>query len=195
MSDTTIPLFPLRTVLFPAGHLPLRIFEQRYIDMVRECSRDDSGFGVCLAADDDEATPPYAQIGTVATIRDWYTFEDGLLGIAAVGGARFMIQGATARDNGLLDGEVIWLPEPEPVRIPEEMALLSTIASRFMEKLDDHYPDFRPELLEDASWVGYRLAEWLPLKLRERQTLLELSDPEERLQQLMEILPRFQSDG
>ena len=190
---TDIPLFPLRSVLFPDGHLPLRIFEQRYLDMVRECARNDIGFGVCLVLDDGGTHPQTARIGTLARIHDWYTYEDGLLGITATGASRFMIENTRIRDNGLMLGEVIWLPEAAETEVPESCALLTTLTARFMEKLASHYPNYHPDLLDDASWVGYRLSEWLPFKHDERQRLLEITDPLDRLQVLMDSLPRFQS--
>ena len=93
MNTDEIPLFPLRTVLFPDGHLPLRIFEQRYLKMVRDCARSDSGFGVCLIVEGEEAIAPVktAQVGTLAQIVDWYTLEDGLLGVSVLGTRRFRL--------------------------------------------------------------------------------------------------------
>ena len=192
-----IPLFPLRTVLFPDGHLPLRIFEQRYLNMVRDCASGDRGFGVCLILEGEEAIAPVkpAQVGTLAQIVDWYTLEDGLLGVSAIGTTRFVLQHADRREDGLLIGQVNWLPEPAPCRVPESCSVLSQVLGRFMEKVGDHYPSYTSESLDDAVWVGYRLAELLPLAAVEKQHLLELSDPLERLQNLLEILPRFQSDG
>lgn len=189
-----IPLFPLRTVLFPDGLLPLRIFEQRYLTMVRECASTDTGFGVCLILEGEEAVAPVkpAEVGTLAQIVDWYTLEDGLLGVSAIGTSRFVLQHSQRRDDGLLVGDVTWLPEPSPCRVPEAYSVLSQVLGRFMEKVGDHYPSFTAENLDDAAWVGYRLAELLPLAALEKQHMLEISDPIERLQNLLEILPRFQ---
>lgn len=191
-----IPLFPLRTVLFPDGHLPLRIFEQRYLSMVRDCARRNSGFGVCLILEGEEAITAVrpAQVGTLAQIVDWYTLEDGLLGVSAIGTTRFVLQQTSRREDGLLLGSVTWLPEPSPCRVPEAFSVLSQVLGRFMEKVGEHYPSFTSDCLDDAVWVGYRLSELLPLAAIEKQHLLELSDPLERLQNLLEILPRFQSD-
>jgi Lon protease-like protein len=196
MNTVELPLFPLRTVLFPGGHLPLRIFEQRYLDMVRECTRTSSGFGVCLILEGEEAVAPVkpAEIGTLAHIVDWYTLDDGLLGVATNGTARFMTEHTRKREDGLLMGEVYWLAEPSPCRVPEAYMVLSQVLGRFMDKVEQNYPDFSPERLDDAVWVGYRLSELLPLAGIEKQHLLELSDPIQRLQSLLEILPRFQSD-
>ena len=190
-----IPLFPLRTVLFPGGNLPLRIFEQRYISMIRECARNDTGFGVCLIGEGEEAIAPVkpVQIGTLARIVDWFTLEDGLLGVSTVGTARFFTEHTRKQDDGLFTGQVRWLDEPEPCPVPESHSVLCGVLGRFMEKMGDHYPEYQPALLQDAIWVGYRLSELLPLPTIEKQHLLELQDPLERLQILVEILPRFQS--
>jgi Lon protease-like protein len=195
MSTVEIPLFPLRTVLFPGGFLPLRIFEQRYLGMVRDCARNDSGFGVCLISEGEEAVSPVktTQVGTLAQIVDWYTLEDGLLGVSATGTRRFKIESGWRQDDGLLWARVQTLPEPPSHPLPEAYALLAEVLGRFMEKVGHQYPSWSEERLQDAVWVGYRLAELLPLAGIEKQHLLEFSDPIERLQSLVEVLPRFQS--
>lgn len=195
MSMVDIPLFPLRTVLFPGGYLPLRIFEQRYLTMVRDCARNDSGFGVCLIREGEEAVSPVkpAQVGTHAQIIDWYTLEDGLLGVSARGTVRFETENAWQEEDGLFRAQVRVLPEAPECAVPEEFSVLSDVLGRFMEKVSHHYPDYTPGKLQDADWLGYRLSELLPLAGIEKQHLLELADPIERLQNLLEILPRFQS--
>jgi Lon protease-like protein len=194
MSTVEIPLFPLRAVLFPGGNLPLRIFEQRYLTMIRECTSNDRGFGVCMIQEGEEAIAPVksAPVGTLAQIVDWYTLEDGLLGVAAVGTTRFFTENTWRREDGLFVAQVRWLPEPPSPELPEAYSVLSGVLFRFMEKLSQQYPEYTPAHLQDASWVGYRLSELLPLSSIEKQHLLELSDPLERLQNLLEILPRFQ---
>ena len=196
MKQVEVPLFPLRTVLFPEGLLPLRIFERRYLDMVRDCARDDSAFGVCLTHDGEGAATPggAAQTGTLARITDWYTLEDGLLGVSATGAERFVIAEAWDAPDGLLHARVNLLEEPPYTAVPEAFALLSEVLDRFMDKVGEHYPQFTPAHLQDAAWVGYRLAELLPLSGIEKQHLLELDDPIARLQVLLETLPRFQRD-
>ena len=196
MSTVEIPLFPLRTVLFPGGFLPLRIFEQRYLDMVRDCARNDSDFGVCLISEGEEAVSPVktTHVGTLAQIVDWYTLEDGLLGVSATGTRRFKIESSWQQGDGLLWARVQMLPEPPSHPLPEAYALLAEVLGRFMEKVGHQYPSWSEERLQDAVWVGYRLAELLPLAGIEKQHLLELSDPFERLQSLVDVLPRFQSD-
>jgi Lon protease-like protein len=189
--DAHIPLFPLHTVLVPGGRLPLRIFEPRYIDLVRECTRDDGGFGVCLLLPDPEGGEHHhhSRIGTLARIIDFYTLDDGLLGITARGHERFQILSTSVRDNGLLVGDVTWLAEPRKMEVPDECALLSDIAARFMDRVSGNYPEHEPEDLQKAGWVSYRLTEWLPLEPIEKQVLLELNDPVQRLKRLLHQLP------
>lgn len=194
MTSTDIPLFPLNTVLFPDGCLNLRIFEQRYIDMVRECSLRGCCFGVCLINNPEDSNHPanHLRVGTTAEICDFSTLDDGLLGITAYGRQKFVIQNTRMRDNGLLVADVETLDEPGLVDLPVEYSVLSLITARFMEQLGKNYPSYRSQHLQDASWVGYRLAELLPLENDEKQVLLQISEPLERLQVLLELLPRFQ---
>ena len=189
-----MPLFPLNTVLFPGGQLRLRIFEPRYLDMVRECTRYGTGFGVCLILEGAETGAPAlpAAVGTVARIIDFHRGEDGLLGIVAGGDSRFRVARSRIRSDGLLRGEVeLWPSEPEQP-VPVEFALLQGILERLIETLAPYWQDAPRSAYDDASWVGFRLAELLPLDAGEQQRMLELSDPVQRLAGLRDILPRFQ---
>ena len=189
-----MPLFPLSSVLFPGGRLQLRIFEPRYLDLVRECTRYDTGFGVCLILEGEEAGAPAvpADVGTLARIKDFHTGDDGLLGIVAEGSARFRVARSRVRSDGLLRGAVeIWPGEPEQA-VPVEFALLQSILERLIETMAPHWRDAPRSAYDDSSWVGFRLAELLPLDCSEQQHLLELTDPLQRLAELRDILPRFQ---
>ena len=196
MSTIELPLFPLRTVLFPGAILPLRIFEQRYLNMVRDCARSDTGFGVCLIREGEEAVSPVrtAQVGTHAQVVDWYTLDDGLLGISTIGTRRFLTESVWQEEDGLYKAEISVLAEPAPCPVPEAYSVLSDMLSRFMEKVGAQYPQSSENDLQDAVWVGYRLSELLPLSWVEKQHLLELDDPVERLQQLLDVVPRFQRE-
>jgi Lon protease-like protein len=191
---TDLPLFPLSAVLFPGGPLALRIFEQRYLDMVRHCARQGCGFGVCLILQGQEAGEPAlpAAIGTLARITDFYTLPDGLLGISAEGGERFQVTTTRVRDNGLVHGEVRFWPEEPAVALPPEYSLLATILDRLVEKAGGPFAHAERACFDDASWVGFRLAEYLPLAQPERQQLLQMTDPLARLEQLLHYVPRFQ---
>ncbi len=195
MKPTDLPLFPLSSVLFPEGILSLRIFERRYLDMIRDCARDGAGFGVCLILEGQEVGEPSmpAAVGTLARIVDFHTTDDGLLGILASGAERFNVRETRVRDNGLIHASVDWFDECEIQQVPAECGLLATILERFHEQVGGDYARVDRARYDDAAWVGYRLAEALPLEESERQLLLQTPDPIERLTQLMHFLPRFQS--
>jgi Lon protease-like protein len=189
-----MPLFPLGSVLFPGSRLQLRIFEPRYLDMVRECSRHGTGFGVCLILDGQEVGTPAtpAAIGTTARISDFHRDENGLLGIVVEGGSRFRVARTRVRSDGLLRGDVeIWPNEPEQ-EAPVEFALLQSILERLIETMAPQWRHVPRSIYDDASWLGFRLAELLPLDVAEQQRMLELNDPAQRLAELRDILPRFQ---
>lgn len=189
-----LPLFPLGTVLYPGGQLPLRIFERRYLDMVRECARTASPFGVCLILEGQEAGLPAvpAAVGTLAHIVDFHNREDSLLGILIEGGERFRVARTRVRSDGLVRGDVeLWPSEPVQ-EVPVDLALLSSILERLIETMAPQWRQAPRQLYDDAGWVGFRLAELLPLHTDERQRLLELTDPVRRLTELRDILPRFQ---
>lgn len=183
-----VPLFPLRTVLYPGGPLPLRIFEPRYLDMISSCLKDDSRFGVLLIRDGDEVGPSTTyEVGTLARIIDWYQGSDGLLGVTAVGESRFRLLRAERRADGLNIGEIELLEDEAPAPLPEEFAPLADILAgvlddlgRLYEGLDRHYGD--------AGWVGYRFAEILPISPEQKQTCLETGDPVSRLELMRGVL-------
>ena len=189
-----IPLFPLSSVLFPGGSLSLRVFERRYLDLVRDCARNGSGFGVCLILAGREVGEPAlpAAVGTLARIADFYTLPDGLLGIGAEGRERFQVMTTRVRDNGLVHGEVRFWPDEPVVPVPPEHGLLATILERLLEQAGGVFAKVERARYDDAIWVGFRLAEALPLEPGERQELLQLTDPIERLGRLLHHLPRFQ---
>jgi uncharacterized protein len=194
--STELPLFPLSSVLYPGGNLALRIFEPRYLDLVRRCGRTGEGFGVCLLIEGAEVgvARATAAIGTEAKIIDFAMTDEGLLAITVHGGRRFAIDRTRVQDDGLVIGAVRWLPEAPPRLLRDEYHLLSVLLARVMDKAGiDHEGPGKGDLA-DAEWVGWRLAEWLPLDAIERQRLLELDDPEARLQALLERLPDFQAD-
>ena len=189
-----MPLFPLSAVLFPGGQLQLRIFEPRYLDLVRECTRQGAGFGVCLILQGTATGAPAvpASIGTVAHISDFDRDDDGLLGIVAEGGSRFRVERSRARSDGLLRGDVeVWPAEPA-LPVPVEFALLQSILERLIETMSPRWRHAPRSAYDDASWLGFRLAELLPLEPIEQQRMLELNDPLLRLAELRDILPRFQ---
>lgn len=194
MDSADIPLFPLSAVLFPGGPMNLRIFERRYLDLVRDCTRNNAGFGVCLILDGEETGAPAvpAAVGTLAHITDFCTLPDGLLGITAEGGTRFHVENTRVRDNGLVHGEVRFWDDEPVVSVPPEHGLLATILERLHDSSGSPFAQSHRASYDDASWVGFRLAEMLPLEPTERQELLQFTDPLQRLARLMQHIPRFQ---
>lgn len=196
VTGVELPLFPLAAVLFPGGTLDLRIFEPRYLDLVRDCARQDRAFGVCLilAGTEAGAGAVPAAIGTLARIVDFHTLPDGLLGIRVRGGGRFHIGATRVRDNGLVLGDARLWPDEPTLPVPREYGLLATLLERLLERIGGEMARVARRCYDDASWVGFRLAEQLPFTPGEQQQLLQLTDPLERLAWLTRELPRFQ-DG
>ena len=191
----SLPLFPLRTVLFPGGLLPLKVFEQRYIEMTKACLRDARPFGVCLITRGDEVArgdggvPEIATVGTLASITNFDMPQMGILHLMSEGGLRFEIHRHAAEASGLIVGEVTTIADEPRHRLAEAYAplarLLELIASRIGSQ---NFP--APPRYDDASWVGHRLAELLPLPLAIKQSMLEVSDANVRLAALKQFLER-----
>ena len=187
-ANNVIPLFPLHTVLFPGGPLPLRIFETRYTDMVSRCLREESPFGVLLIQEGDEAgeVASTAAVGCTARIVDFERMPDGLLGISCIGVRKFRVERVWRAPDGLNLGEVAWLPDEPGLILPAAFARLADVVRRAIGELEPHY-QFVEKNYDDASWVGSRLAELLPIDPDERQALLEIDDPIRRLDALASV--------
>ena len=178
-----IPLFPLNTVLFPGGPLLLRIFEPRYLDMISRCLQQGSCFGVVAIKQGSEiGAADTFRVGTLAEIVDWRQETDGVLGITAAGRGCFEIEQASRQQDGLYVGQVKLLDSELAVSLPPEHAPLSSLLRKLLS-LAGHYGDIGTAY-DDASWVGYRLAEIAPLPLPAKQLLLETRDALARLEQL-----------
>lgn len=183
-----IPLFPLQTVLFPGGPLPLRIFEPRYIDMISRCLKSGVGFGVLLVrAGEESGQASTYDLGTIASIVDWDQLNDGTLGVIVIGGARFVLRSARRQEDGLNLG-VVDLLESEPIiALPDRFHDMARLLEGVFEDLGPHYRHVTPDF-GDASWVGCRLAELLPIDLEHKQHCLELFEPVKRLEYLAPLL-------
>ena len=183
----TVPIFPLSTVLYPGMRLPLKIFESRYMDMAKACLKHDSPFGVCLIREGVEVGTPAVPevVGCLARIGGWDMETLGILKVTAEGLERFRLLSATTTASGLILGDIERIPAEESVPAPE----LARSAD-FVRKVIGALGEARfaqPYRYDDASWVGFRLAEILPLRNAVKQKLLELTDPGARLA----ILHRF----
>lgn len=195
----TLPLFPLRTVLFPGGILPLRVFEPRYVDMVSHCMREGIGFGVVLIRAGVEArlTPKESQpdvfeVGTEARIIDFNQADNGLLGIICQGFRKFRVHSTSEQADHLMVGQVEYLSEePAGELLPQHAPLVSVL-----RELTAHPLVERMQLevdYEQARDVSFRLAELLPVEPEIKQSLLQLRWPRERLTELNRIVGKFQS--
>lgn len=187
----SLGLFPLHSVLVPGAALSLRVFEPRYLDLVRECGRRGRGFGVCLIIDGEEVGAPAsaAAFGTEALIEDFGTDADGLLTLRVRGARRFHARRVRVRDNGLQVAEIDWCaPDPEHALLPQH-GLLATLLQELIDRIGGEHAMAPRVRMEDAAWVGWRLAELLPLQLAQRQALLQTDDPHERLDRLLVLLP------
>ena len=194
MNRQTIPLFPLQTVLFPGGPLPLRVFEPRYLDMISTCMKQSAPFGVVLVDVDVEAdAAAMHSVGTLATIVDWYQGTDGLLGITARGSERFRLLETDQQSDGLNLGFVEILPSETTTPLPQEYASMAALLRAVVDDLGRLYETIEKNY-DDASWVGFRFAEVLPLELDQKQFCLELNDPLERLSVLRPSLRQLREE-
>ena len=195
-----IPLFPLKTVLFPGGVLPLRVFETRYVDMVRACMKTNTPFGVVAIRSGDEvgdAAQPY-DVGTLAHITEWDMPEFGVLLLSTLGGERFRIIETRTLPSQLIEARIEALPTDMTVDPGEALKLCANVLRVVIDDLldrarDEAGEDFinpfpEPHQLDDAGWVANRWGEMLPITLEAKQELLELSDASLRLRKVEEYL-------
>ena len=183
--SSELSLFPLNMVLFPGGPLPLRIFEPRYVDMVRTCMREGAPFGVVLIRAGHEAgsVSNAAEVGTSARIVDFNQMPDGLLGIICSGEQKFRVENRRVQPDGLNVGTVTWLT-PEPSQpLPPQFAHLGQLLKKVLPQLGELYEAMQGQF-DDAAWVGTRLAEIMPISLADKQECLEMDDPLARLERL-----------
>ena len=195
-SPFVLPLFPLHTVLYPGGCLPLKVFEQRYVEMTKACIGDERPFGVCLITEGSEVADPakgavvapqFASIGTLAAITSWDMPQLGIFHVRTIGGARFQVRSHTIQPSGLLVGEVTLIADEPAVVLPDAHRPLAALLRVLIERIGaDHFAPARA--FDDASWVGYRLAELLPLPPGIKQSMLEINDSEVRLLVLSKFL-------
>jgi hypothetical protein len=180
-------IFPLNTVLFPGGVLPLKIFEQRYIEMTKVCISEERPFGVCLIKEGRETgTPAVPQdVGCLARIVHWDMPQLGVFHLQVEGTLRFRIAQTEVDRQGLISATIECLPSDGEVA-PQE-TLCSEVLKAIIEKIGvEHFP--APHRFDDAAWIGYRLSEVLPISLDAKQELLRMTDPQARLSQLSRIL-------
>lgn len=199
----TIALFPLKSVLFPKGRLPLQIFEQRYIDLIRECLRNDKGFGVCLLKDGDEVVKPGARqqvhkVGTYAKIVDWDQLPNGLLGVTVEGVHKFMVQDCSYDKSQVLRATVqfcdVDLIGDDAIELEDQHEVLVDL----VEQLVSHPVISKLGMniaYHDLRELGWRLSELVPLSLERKQALLELQDPKQRIEEIEALLHHMMDEA
>ncbi len=183
-----LPIFPLHTVLFPGGLLPLRIFEARYMDMTRACMKTGAPFGVCLIREGSEVGTPAVPeaVGCLAHIAEWDMQELGVLHLKMRGGQRFRIRSQRIAEQGLVRADVELLEAQPAIALPQQFEDIARLLRLVIA--DQNAAAFaEPHQLDDATWVGHRITEILPISNAARQKLLELDDSLSRL----EILHRY----
>ncbi len=182
----TLPLFPLSVVLFPGGRLPLKIFEQRYLKLVKNCLADNSTFGLCAIREGTEVGEPAVpfEVGTEVRITEWDMPQPGIFHIVVEGLQRYSASNWAPRD-GVLMASIQSMSVEQPCAIPEELRLCPEVLKHILTDSPVPVPETH---FEDAVWVGYRLSEKLPFKLRVKQDLLEMNDSLTRLRILDQFL-------
>ena len=181
-------IFPLNAVLFPGGLLPLRIFEQRYMDMAKRCLKDDEPFGVCLIRSGGEVGAPATPetVGCTARILEWDMQQLGLLAVKACGEQRFRVLDSTANAAGLIRARIEMLPQDTDAPLPAQFGACAGLLKRVIAEHGTKIMS-SPHYFDSSAWVGARLTEILPVPLAAKQRLLELEDALQRI----EILHKF----
>jgi Lon protease-like protein len=194
-----IPLFPLNTVFFPDGALPLRIFEVRYLDMIGKCLASGGQFGVVALTRGSEVRTPegqetFSSVGTMARILSSESPMSGLMQIACIGTSRFEIIASEQQKNGLWMAEVNIVADDRRVEVPDELQNTADALDNLIESLiaqgvpPKDMPVVPPYRYDECGWVANRWAEMLPISLTQKQQLLMLDNPLLRLELVQDIL-------
>tara|TARA_R110002072_G_scaffold5891_3_gene36267 strand:- start:3122 stop:3718 length:597 start_codon:yes stop_codon:yes gene_type:complete len=197
---TELPLFPLSGVLLPYGRMPLQIFEPRYLDLVRDCMKSDSPFGVVWirrgaeVAQRGRASAELGDYGTSARIVDWDQLSNGLLGITIEGAGRFELFETSTRSNGLVVGQV----ELEPAVVPAPMSDVWVSLLDVLRSLETHPHVERMKLrvdYNDAWQVAYTLVQLLPLDEALKYELLGIDSIDVLMAELQALLNQISGEG
>jgi uncharacterized protein len=184
-----LPIFPLNSVLFPGGMLSLRIFETRYLDMISECMRTQTPFGVCLITQGDEVgfAADHVEVGCLAQITDFDQEQPGILKIAAVGTKRFKVLSRKIDSTRLVRAHVELIAEDFVAEVPPSMVNCVTLLQQIIQDLTKTEPETlarvipTPHALDSSGWIANRLSEILPVPTVAKQRLMEMPDPLSRL--------------
>jgi uncharacterized protein len=198
MKNYQLPLFPLNLVICPSGLLPLRIFEARYLDMVKTCLKEKSQFAVVTVfpkgKNNLEVNFPFANIGTSVEIIDFDVSTVGTMNIRCIGHHRVKVNTFTQREDGLIVGDVTDVDQDVELPIPEDLEFSSSSLKCLIESLPSHgvlpadIPVNKPYNFNDAAWVANRWVELLNLPLLQKQRLMQQDSPIVRLELIHDIL-------
>ena len=206
----SLPLFPLGTVLYPGGLLPLQIFEVRYLDMIGKCHKAGAPFGIISLTEGSEvrrpnptgpagdgfATEAFGNVGTLVSITKFSNPQPGLMMIRCLGTQRFEISTREKLKHGLWIANVTRLEDDQPVAIPDDLQRTANALGKLIKSLqerrvpEDQMPLLAPYQLDDCGWVANRWCELLPMPLELKQRLMELDNPLVRLELVSDILDR-----
>lgn len=188
MNARELALFPLRAVFFPGGRIALQVFEARYLDLMSRCLREGSDFGIVHITHGNEVRRPgdaptkFAAVGVTARIDQADMPRNGLMLVSLIAQRRFRMGEVACGDNGLWSTQAVDLPEDPAVAPAPERAALVEMLRKLMERFEGRGTPFAGEpRFDDAGWVANRWCELLPVEAHERQALLEVDDPHERL--------------
>lgn len=213
---TQLPLFPLQSVLFPGGALPLRIFEVRYLDMIGRCHKAGEPFGVvCLSEGSDTrrrapadgsgkptgdgfAREAFFPVGTLARITKFERPQPGLMTIGCVGTQRFRIQRSEQLKHGLWVADVELIDDDRVLPLPDDLLFTREALQGLVRNIEDsiqqsgesgiEMPLLEPYRWNDCGWLANRWSELLPLAPALKQRFMALDSPVLRLELVADTL-------
>jgi uncharacterized protein len=189
--STELALFPLSATLFPGGRLSLKVFEQRYYELAKNCISSGESFGIVTlnAGNEVGADQSFAKIGTAVTIASFDAPQPNVFALDVIGDQRFEIVSSRVRSNGLHHAQVRWIPAEAVIPLSPQFEPLAALLKPVVDALGE--TRFAPPFdFADSTWVGNRLAEILTIPPAIKQTLLEINDAELRLKTLNQLISR-----
>ena len=192
MKKNQIAMFPLKSIVLPGGLFPLRIFERRYINMVKNCLKNETGFCITLVraeSDNGYITNVY-NYGCYVKIVDWNQLEDGLLGITVEGIKKIHVLECNLNEDNLLQGSIEDIEVEKEYMVPQKYLSLSKFYKKIYPNIKD-FISFKKERYADATWVSFRLTECLPLDSSTKNKLIALDNAFDRLDKLNEIVNKL----
>ena len=185
-----IPIFPLKSIILPGGQFPLRIFERRYLDMIRDSLKNNSGFIIALTKIDEDYISSVHDYACYVDIVDWSQLDGGLLGVTVEGKSLVTLSNCKLDETNLLRGNAQQIKSGIDHLIPQKYQILS----KFYRKI---YPEIKAHIFHnkskynDANWIGFRLIECLPIEISDKADLIATNEPLDRLEKILHIVKRI----